>query len=325
MTTKAVNNKIRRMMGNPHVEFKRLDKRFTTEELDEIQAKGLHSLEAEIFTLITALMVNDTRQGEVLFQIDDLAELKRLMREDKFERLHGKSQDSLSSGPNRSKKPRDHNSTELEEEDENPMDNSPEEVEQSKTGKRSKQKVLASQLYYDEDEFESNLKALTVTSDLREYGGPTWKVEGVSNRCTICNMLHQPDSSLPKTECLFYNPTDKKMKGKNMLKHPGTIYKGSFRWNLTYSFKDELTKYGFPRMGITDNEDVNNMLKELATGARKLGEKGNTPVKANNTSLDWGSKEEKTPKKSNLKKGSEKKIEITSEESFSVSSEDERE
>jgi hypothetical protein len=82
MTTKAVNNKIRRMMGNPHVEFKRLDRRFTTEELDEIQAKRLHSLEAEIFTLITALMVNDTRQGEILFQFDDLAELKRLMIED---------------------------------------------------------------------------------------------------------------------------------------------------------------------------------------------------------------------------------------------------
>ena len=48
LVAKAVNNKIRKMLGNPHVEFKRLERRFTTEELDEIQAKGLHSLEAEV-------------------------------------------------------------------------------------------------------------------------------------------------------------------------------------------------------------------------------------------------------------------------------------
>jgi hypothetical protein len=112
------------------------------------------------------------------------------------------------------------------------------------------------------------------------------------------------------------------MKGKNMLKHPGTLYKGNYRWNLSYSFKDELTKYGFPKMGIVESEEINNMLKELAIGARKLGEKGGPPIKAHNVSCDLGDREEKTPTKSILKKGNEKKLEIKSEESLSLSEED---
>jgi hypothetical protein len=115
------------------------------------------------------------------------------------------------------------------------------------------------------------------------------------------------------------------MKGKNMLQHPGTIYKGSYRWSISYPFRDELTKYGFPKMGITENEDILNMIKELNTGARKLGEKNNNSVKANNISLDWGGKEEKSAKKSSLKKSSEKKQEPTPEEFSPVHSEDDRE
>jgi hypothetical protein len=212
-----------------------------------------------------------------------------------------------------------------EEDEEDYMESGQNENDHSKVTKKSRQKVLASQVRDDMEEVGSYLKVLAVTSDLREGPREEWKVSGVTVRCNICNMLHQPGTNQSKTDCLFYSSVEKKMRGKNMLQHPGVIYKGNYRWGITYPFRDELTKYGFPKMGITDPDEINNMLKDLTMGARRLSEKSGSSVKANHAGLDWEEKDTQVPLKSSLKKKINNKKDPDSVDSSPIQSEDDRE
>jgi hypothetical protein len=317
LVAKAVRKKITTMVGNPHSEFRRLERKFTDQELDEISFTGEHCLDAETYTLITALMVNNTRRGETLFQIDDISELKRLMKEEIME----KPPTSILSKKSKVKEKPIHDP---EEDDDVDQETVSEETNHNKNSKKNKQKSLVAKTIKEDRDLTQVTKALTVTSDIRDNLKSSWKVSGVTTRCSICNMLHLPGSNVQKGECWFYNPLEKKMKGTNMLQHPGTIYK-SHRWYISNTFRDELTQYGFPKMGISNVDEIQNLLKDLAYGARRLGEKGERTPMVNNVTLDISEINDEAPPKPIRKNKTISRENSLSEDSLSVHSEDDRE
>jgi hypothetical protein len=117
---------------------------------------------------------------------------------------------------------------------------------------------------------------------------------------------------------------EKKMKGMNMLQHPGTIFK-THKWYLSNSFRDELIQEGFPKMGITDEKQIQSVLRELSYGVRKLGEENADTTTVNNVILDMGELKKKTQPKSIFKRENSNQFESSSEDTLSLYSEDDRE
>jgi hypothetical protein len=134
---------------------------------------------------------------------------------------------------------------------------------------------------------------MTIATDLPQYPPPApWWVQGVKERCVVCNGLHK-DPATSGTTCLFYSSNGGVggapiLRAKNMLNHDMVIVKNSFKWYLGMKFINELKEYILPRLGIVETKDIDKVITELSYAVKKMREEG---TKSMHAQLDWGTNE----------------------------------
>jgi hypothetical protein len=258
MIVQSIRKKISQLMSYPAVYFPKLDKKFSSEEIQDIQAKGVTGLSSEIYLLVLSLMVQETRDGITLFQLDNLTQIRQIFQNKPSSKKQPVIVDAMD-----------------QMEDEYHEDHMDSDQNKRKAKKRNLMtKENTEKITSQGREILSGVASL----DIEEVKTvQEWKVTGVNARCNICGMYHLPNPSNlknSKDECMFYKISTQKIKASNMLTHPRVIYKPTWKavYYLSNPFKDELMNYGFPKMGIVDPEKKVELIRGLSRAIKRLGE-----------------------------------------------------
>jgi len=259
MIAQSIKKKISQLMSYPQVYFPKLDKKFSAEEIQDIQAKGVTGLSSEIYLLILSLMVQETRDGITLFQLDNLTQIRQIFQNKPSIRKQPVIADVMDT---------------LDDEYQEDHMDSDQHKRKAKKARAVVTKENTEKNHSQAREILSGVASLDI-EEVRII--PEWRVAGVSDRCNICGMFHNPNPSNlknSKDECLFYKISTQKIKASNMLTHAKVIYKPQWKavYILSGSFKEELLNYGFPKMGIVDPTKITELLRGLGRAIRKLGE-----------------------------------------------------
>jgi hypothetical protein len=282
-------------MSYPSTYFPKLDKKFSPEEIQDIQAKGVTGLSSEIYLLVLSLMVQETRDGMTLFQLDNLSQIRQMFQNKPPSRKQLTIVDTT-----------DH----MEDEDQEDY------MDSDSNKKKTKKRSLVTKETTEKTPSQGREILSGVASLDIEEGKSVqeWKVKGVEARCNICGMYHQPNPSNlknSKDECMFYKISTQKIMASNMLTHPRVIYKPSWKsvYYLGNAFKDELMNHGFPKMGIVDPDKKAALIGGLSRAIKRLGEEElkNKPEITANAMLEFNKPK---PTKSILKMSKSEETEM---------------
>jgi hypothetical protein len=294
MVAKAITRQIRRAVNDPHQFFKSNTFRLSDAELDQIKSKGVSCLNVNHYTIITTTLLDSAKSGESLFLIESYSDIQKYTE---------------SGSRPKTKKIKEKEEVYYDDEEDENDDQEMETIVLKK--KKTKPKAMSTRTTSDEDLPEISIKALGVSTDINIPYKDRWTVPGVTQRCSICGMLHKPGQGLPAGECLFFAPrggvdNSPQIKGRNMLAHEGVLYKGYNKTSIGFKFQHELKDFGFPKLGITDKREIEKIMSDLNMGAKIIGSK-ESESKAM-TTIQW--EEEKKPPKSVLK-GSQEKVTVS--------------
>ena len=289
LIAKAMEREVNSTLNNPEFTLRNTAHGLTKEEMDDIKANGSTSLTVRHFNIIMQSLLERAQRGEVVYTIDNVSELQRLSQKPATSRKL-KPKQSVSEESEESAGESVEEIEEYEEEEETTV-----QVPKKKTKAKPKATTLSthtSQTSLNQMTAQMT-KSLSIATDLpppppRE----PWFVQGVTQRCKVCNGLHREGPNSDSKNCLFYTANGGPggtplVKAKNMLNHDYVVYKLSRKWSLSYKFLEDLKTNILPHIGVTEPKEIEIFVSLLHHGVKRMSDQDNRTTKSLNIGFDW--------------------------------------